>query len=300
MSQTVVAVMTPSVIPSLARPQRLPRPGPRLALGALLAVVAALPAWASAPNHPPALQRLARLEAPTARHVPAAGGGQPATNPCLALLADDPAAALDYAQDWSRHGGGSDAAQCAALSTMAVGNPADAAASLDGLAGEPRLRPARRAALADQAAQAWMLAARPDRALLAARVASGLAPDDPDLLVDRARAANAAGQPAEAVTVLGAMLAAHPARADALVVRASAYRALNRLAQAHADVEAACAAAPDAPDALLERGVVRERLGDLDGARQDWTRILSVSPDAREADLAQQDLALLDAGPEAR
>ncbi len=299
-SQNAVAVMTPSAIPSPARSQCLPHPGRPLVLFALLALVDASPARASAPDHPAALQRLARLEAPTARHAHAAGGGQPAANPCLALLADDPAAALDYARDWSRRGGGSDAAQCAALSTLAVGDPADAAASLDGLAGEPGLRPMLRAALADQAAQAWMLAARPDRALLAARVASGLAPDDPDLLVDRARAANAAGQPTEAVTVLGAMLAAHPARADALVVRAGAYRALGRLAQAHADVEAACAAAPDAPDALLERGVVRERLGDLDGARQDWTRILSVSPDAREADLAQQDLALLDAGPEAR
>ena len=292
--------MIRSVIPSPARPRRLPRPGRRLLLGALLALVAAPPVLASAPDHPAALQRLARLQAPATRHAHAVVGGQSAANPCLALLADDPAAALAYAQDWSRRGGGSDAAECAALSTLAAGNPAGAAAALDGLARQPGLEPVRRAALADQAAQAWTLAARPDQALLAARIASGLAPGDPDLMVDHARAANAAGQPAEAVTVLGAMLAAHPARADALVVRAGAYRALDRLAQAHADVEAACAAAPDAPDALLERGVVRERLGDLDGARQDWTRILSVSPDAREADLAQQDLALLDAGPEAR
>ncbi len=297
MSQNAVTVMIPSAAPFPARPQ--PHRRWRPALGAMLALGAASPARASAPDHPAALQRLARLEAPTARHTHAAAG-QPSVNPCIALLADDPAAALDYAQDWSRHGGGSDAAQCAALSMLAAGDPANAAASLDELARQPALAPVRRAALADQAAQAWMLAARPDRALLAARVASSLAPDDPDLLVDRARVANAAGRPAEAVTVLGAMLAAHPARADALVVRASAYRALDRLVQAHADIEAACAAAPDAPDALLERGVVRERLGDLDGARQDWTRILSVSPDAREADQAQQDLALLDAGPEAR
>ena len=274
----------------------------------MLALAAASPVRAGAPDHPAGPQRLARLEAPATRHAralrdasgEAAGGGPADANPCLALLADDPAAALDRAQDWSRHGGGGDAAQCAALSTLALGDPTGAAAALDALARQPGLAPARRAVLADQAAQAWTLAARPDRALRAARVASGLAPDDPDLLVDRARAANAAGQPAEAVAVLGALLAAQPARADALVVRAGAYRALDRLAQAHADIEAACAAAPDAPDALLERGVVRERLGDLDGARQDWTRILSVSPDAREADLAQQDLALLDAGPEAR
>ncbi len=300
MSQNAVAVMIPSVAPSPDRPHHPSRHRWRPVLGSVLALGAASAARAGAPDHPAALQRLARLEAPTTHHAHDAAASRPGVNPCLGLLADDPAAALDYAQDWSRHGGGSDAAQCAALSTLAVGNPADAAASLDGLARQPGLRPVQRAALADQAAQAWMLAAKPDRALLAARIASDLAPGDPDLLVDRARAANAAGQPAEAITVLGAMLAAHPARADALVIRAGAYRALDRMAQAHADIEAACAAAPDAPDALLERGVVRERLGDLDGARQDWTRILSVSPDGREADLAQQDLALLDAGPEAR
>ncbi len=293
--------------PPRTRPTRHASLAPRPAAGLLLALLAVAPARASAPDQPGGLQRLARLEAPAGRHphaVASGGGARGATlagsNPCLALLADDPAAALRDAQDWARHGGGGDAARCEALSTLALGDPAAAAATLDGLVRQAGSTPAQRAALADEAAQAWTLAGKPNRALAAARLASGLAPNDPDLLVDQARAAQEAGQPAEAVAVLGGVLAAHPARIDALVVRARAYRALDRLPQARADIEAACRAAPDAPDALLERGVVRERLGDLDGARQDWTRILSVSPDANEADLAQQDLALLDAGPEAR
>ena len=96
------------------------------------------------------------------------------------------------------------------------------------------------------------------------------------------------------------MLAREPARIDALVERAAAYRKLNRLDAARSDIDTACGLMPDAPDALLERGIVRERQGDLEGARRDWNRILSVSPDTHEADLAQQDLALLDAGPDAK
>ena len=281
-----------------------PRVSPSLVLGPILALLALVPARAGTPDRPAPLQRLAGLEAPAPRHAGPGGrigtGGGGGTDPCLELLADDPAASRDYAREWARHGGGGDAARCAALSTLALGDPAAAAAALDGLSHQPGLRAPQRARLADEAAQAWLLAAKPDRALLAARVASESAPDDPDLQLDHARTANRAGEPAEAVAVLATLLAAHPARADALVVRAGAYRALNRLPLARADIEAACRLVPDAPDALLERGVVRERLGDLDGARQDWTRILSDSPDAHEADMAQQDLALLDAGPEAR
>ena len=304
MSQNVGIVMTLSLVPTSARSMPLTALLGGLVLAAALAPAAASPAGASDPDHPGGTQRLAKLEAPAARHAGSVAGTRASAeaaagigaNPCLRLLADDPADALDYAQDWSKHGGGGAAAQCAALSTLALGDPAAAAAALDRLARAPGSVPARQAALADEAAQAWLLAGKPDRALQAARIASGLVPDDPDLLVDHARAANAAGRPAEAVAVLGA----RPLRADALVARAGAYRALGRLAEARADIEAACLAAPDAPAALLERGVVRERLGDLDGARRDWTRILSVSPDAHEADMAQQDLALLDAGPEAR
>lgn len=259
------------------------------------------------PHHPARLQRLARLEAPPARPRRAnpaqAMGARTAAdgaNPCLSLLSDDPASAADYAEDWAKKGGGDAAGECAALADVALGNPAAGAASLDALSQQAGLPSARRALLADQASQSWLLAAQPDHALASARVASALDPGNGDLLVDRARAAIADGQPGEAVSDLAPVLAAHADRADALVVRATAFRTLNRITEARSDIEAACARLPDEPDALLERGILRERSGDLDGARSDWSRILSVSPDTHEADLAQQDLALLDAGPEAR
>ncbi len=287
------------------------QPRSRIAVPLLLAAACAVrPAMAAELSaHPVRLQRLAKLEAPPARlSRPGAArtmGAQAAAdgtgdNGCLALLADNPAGAADYAQDWARRGGGDAAAQCAALADVALGDPVAGAASLDDLSRQASLPARRRALLADQAAQSWLLALRPDQALRSARAASALAPGDPDLVVDGARAAVAAGQPAEAVSGLASVLAAHPDRGDALVVRATAFRTLNRIAEARADIEAACARLPDEPDALLERGILRERSGDLDGARDDWSRILSLSPDTHEADLAQQDLALLDAGPDAR
>ncbi|WP_419729875.1 tetratricopeptide repeat protein [Lichenicola sp.] len=245
------------------------------------------------------LQRLAKLEAPADRHahdaVLAAG-----SNACLALLASDPQAASDDAVEWSKHGGGDDAAQCGALADVALGDPAAGAASLDALSQHRTTAEQRRALFADQAVQAWLLAGRPDAALASARHAVALDPADEDLLVDRGRAAVAAGDAADAVADLSHALAVHPNNTEALVARAAAYRRQERLDAARADIDTACQIEPDEPSALLERGILRERTGDADGARADWDRILAISPDTHEADLAQQDLALLEAGPEAR
>jgi len=81
------------------------------------------------------------------------------------------------------------------------------------------------------------------------------------------------------------------------VLRASAWRGLGRLAEAAADIDRALALDPDDPDALLERGILRQRRGDLDGARADWDRARALAPDSATGDLAEQNLALLDAGP---
>ncbi|MGI4748908.1 MAG: tetratricopeptide repeat protein [Janthinobacterium lividum] len=244
------------------------------------------------------LQRVARLEAPPVRQThltnekPVAG-----SNACLALLASDPETASDAAREWARHGGGDDAAQCAALADIALGNTVSGAGSLDALSQHGNAPAAHRAQFADQAMQAWLLAGKPIDALASARRAVALDPLDPELLVDRGRAEVAAGDPAGAVTDLSKVLAMQPANGDALITRASAFRRLERLGEAKADIDAACLLEPDEPSALLERGILRERAGDADGARTDWDRIVSLSPDTHEADMAQQDLALLDAGP---
>jgi regulator of sirC expression with transglutaminase-like and TPR domain len=55
---------------------------------------------------------------------------------------------------------------------------------------------------------------------------------------------------------------------------------------------------PDNAEGLLERGILRQRKRDEAGARADWQRIMALVPGTPTADLAQQDLALLEAGPE--
>ena len=66
------------------------------------------------------------------------------------------------------------------------------------------------------------------------------------------------------------------------------------------DIDRAVGRDPDDAEALLERGILRERSNDASGARADWERAISLEPDSDTADLAQQDLALLDAGPDRR
>jgi tetratricopeptide (TPR) repeat protein len=198
---------------------------------------------------------------------------------CMDMLADDPAGADALATAWKN------------------GNPAAGAALLTQLATTSTADPSARAEVFGQAAQAWTMAGNTAQAYATAAQAIALDPDDPELRVTHAIAASAVHQDKEAIDDLTAVLANDPKRADALTLRATAYRRLNDLAHAEADITLACAQDPDNPDALLERGVIRQRQGDRDGARQDWERVADLAQDTATGDLAQQDLALLDAGP---
>jgi len=82
-----------------------------------------------------------------------------------------------------------------------------------------------------------------------------------------------------------------------LVLRASVWRRLNKVAEARSDIEQALALDPDDAEALLERGIQRQATGDLEGARHDWTRARDVDPNSEAAELATQNLTLLDSGP---
>jgi tetratricopeptide (TPR) repeat protein len=214
---------------------------------------------------------------------------------CMDMLADDPAGADALAVGWKN--GGEAAMQCHALAQIELGNPAAGATLLTALAGASTAEPTARAEVFGQAAQAWTMAGNADQAYATATQAITLSPDDPELRVTHAIAAIAVHQDREAIDDLTDVLATDPKRADALTLRATAHRRLNELAQAKADIALACAQDPENPDALLERGIIRQRSGDRDGARQDWEKAADLSPDTPTGDLAQQDLALLDAGP---
>ncbi|MCA3414378.1 MAG: hypothetical protein INF84_07240, partial [Roseomonas sp.] len=58
--------------------------------------------------------------------------------------------------------------------------------------------------------------------------------------------------------------------------------------------------APRNVEALLERGILRQLRGEAEAARRDWERVLELAPDSAAADLAAQNLALIEAGPSLR
>ncbi|HEY1300585.1 MAG TPA: tetratricopeptide repeat protein [Stellaceae bacterium] len=205
---------------------------------------------------------------------------------CMKLAKSDPVAAETLAQGWQKKGGAHPADHCAAVALIGLGKYRDGADRLDALAKAMEKAPlSLRADVLDQAAQAWLLAGEPVRAYGDATAAIGLAPNNPDLLVDRAEAAASAGYFDKAVADLDRVLKTDPHRVDALVYRASAYRALDRLDPALADIEAALKRAPDSAAALLERGDIRRLKGDLAGAHRDWEQVGKVAPGS-QADMA--------------
>jgi Flp pilus assembly protein TadD len=217
---------------------------------------------------------------------------------CLALLTDDPNGALAAAEAWRANGGGDGAMHCDALAQIASGRPDTGAVLLEQLAATSTAPELARASVLDQAVQARLMTNQPEQAFDDATAALALAPEDADLLIDRATAAGDLGRLDAAIADLTQALTLDVQRADALVLRARDLRRKNRLDLAERDVERAMALDPDDPEALLERGILRQRRGDVVGARADWQRAQVLDPASTAADLAQQNLALLEAGPE--
>ena len=221
-------------------------------------------------------------------------------NHCLDMVDDDPEGAKGFAETWAASGGGDGAEHCLALADIELGDPEAGAERLERLGGSSQGAAATRASVYDQAGQAWMMAGQPGRAFAAETLALALSPDDPDLLVTRAAAARDLDRYEEAVDDLTHALDSDPRRVDALVARASASRLLGHLDAAEDDIERAFALDRDSPEAHLERGILRQRRGDRAGARADWEAAAALAPDSDTADLAQQNLALLEAGPAQR
>jgi regulator of sirC expression with transglutaminase-like and TPR domain len=143
-----------------------------------------------------------------------------------------------------------------------------------------------------------MLADQPDQALRDATVALALAPDDLGLLICRASVDARLGHYEPTIGDLSTALARDVERADVLLVRAASWRAMNRLDRAALDIARAIEFNPDDPEAWLERGIQRQRTGDSAGVRADWEHARGLDPNGAVADMAEQNLALLDASPE--
>ena len=212
---------------------------------------------------------------------------------CMARARDAPQAAFDDAIAWTGLGGGQAARHCLAAALIGLGQHAEGARRLEGLAQESR-ETAMRAELLAQAAQAWLLAGDGARADDVLTAAIRIAPDDAELLIDRAGARAQLNRYSEAAEDLTAALAQAPGRADALALRAGARRFQGDTDGALTDAEAALALDPALPEALLERGILRRLKNDEAGARADWLKILVVAPAGAAADAARKNLEMLD------
>jgi len=219
---------------------------------------------------------------------------------CLGMLTNDPAGAANFAEAWEGTGGGDGATHCLGLATIALGEPEKGAAMLEQLAASSKGTNVSRATVYGQADQAWLIAGDAERAYGAATLALSLSPDDPDLLIDRAVSEGILERYQESIDDLTRALDLDPKRPDAYTFRGSAWRHMGNLELAADDIDRALILDPDRPEALLERGILRQRQDDAAGARADWERAISLSPDSATADLAQQNLALLEAGPSQR
>ena len=217
---------------------------------------------------------------------------------CLDTLASDPTGAVTMAETWQADGGGDGAMHCRGLALIASGNPASGAALLEQLAQHATLPPLGRAAVLSQAGQARLMVSQADKAQADATEALALSPADTELFIMRATADDMLGRFQDGIDSVSEALRLDARRPDALVLRAEMHRKLNQLDLAQSDVTRALVLDPDDPDGLLERGIIRQRMGDTAGARADWEHARGIDPDSTTADLAQQNLSLLEAGPE--
>ncbi|MBR0659459.1 tetratricopeptide repeat protein [Neoroseomonas oryzicola] len=219
---------------------------------------------------------------------------------CLDMLEDDPEGARRFADSWGMDGGGESAAHCAALAALSLGEAERAAEALERIAARSQAGIAARAAVFGQAGEAWTAAGKPQRAHAALTLALALVPADAQLLTARAVALLALDRPSEALDDLDHAVAADGSNAESWVLRASALRRLDRVGPAAESVAQALRLEPDNVEALLERGVIRQIQGDASGARSDWERVIELAPDGPTADLAAQNMALIEAGPAQR
>jgi tetratricopeptide (TPR) repeat protein len=240
---------------------------------------------------------IALLAAPALadRRPPPDIGNTPDYQSCLELADAAPEEGFERALQWQSRGGGVEARHCAAMALVAQGQYAEAADRLERLAEDmSKLGDPKGLVVLGQAGNAWMLAGLIERAKFVFDAALKIAPDDPDLLIDRARARGENGEFELAIVDLDRVLGKAPNREDALVFRAAARRKLNQPERAERDLATVLSRQPNNVEALLERGAVRRALADLTGARADWTRVVMLAPDSPAAEAAQSFIEQLD------
>ena len=214
---------------------------------------------------------------------------------CMVLVDKNPTEALESAVAWEKRGGADAAQHCQALALIGLRQYEDAGVLLERIAETmPQVRAPIAAEVFGQAAYAWKLAGKDERALHDLNQGLLLQPKSGELLIDRALLYGESGMYFEALDDLNVAADLLPGRPDIFAYRASAYISLSQLDLAADNLDQALLIAPDYPQALLERGKLRHLNGDKEGARKDLLRVLEVAPKTDVAGAAQQQLEKLD------
>jgi tetratricopeptide (TPR) repeat protein len=211
---------------------------------------------------------------------------------CLSLAHSSPKAAYEAAQKWNA---GAPAEHCEAVALTGMKQYVEAAKKLDVLARDTKNgTPTDRATLFDQAGNAWLLAKHPAQASDSFTAGLVLAPDNADLLMDRARASAMSNDWASADRDLTAALLHQQDNPELYVLRASARHALGRKKEARADIDQALHLNPAFSEALLQRAEMEMAEGDEASARADWQAVVDTSPNTGAAKEARAKLAELE------
>lgn len=214
---------------------------------------------------------------------------------CMVLVEQNASDALESAVAWEKQGGGDAAQHCQARALIGLGQYEDAGVLLERIAETmPQVKAPIASEVFAQAAYAWGLAGKMERALHDLNQGLMLQPRNGELLIDRAMLYGQNGMYFEALDDLNAAADLLPGRPDIYAYRASAYISLSQLDLAADNLDQALTIAPDYPQALLERGKLRLLQGDKDGARKDLLRVLEIAPKTEVAGAAQQQLEKLD------
>ncbi len=202
---------------------------------------------------------------------------------CIGLVADDPAAALNMAQNLKLKGGGDEAGgmHCEALALMGMGRAGEAGSAFFDLA-ERMLNAddAMRSEIYAQAGDAWAIAGSPKLALRAYDNAIARMPEDATYYAGRARVKAIAKDWKGVRDDAAEALALDPNYPEPMLLRSAANRTLGYPRASLVDANHAVELRPHSLDALLERGLVHKALGDKHSAWGDWNTLLRYAKQA--------------------
>lgn len=216
----------------------------------------------------------------TAQKSPAASSEVERHQACITKIDTDAKGAYEDALQWMTSSGDRPAARhCAALALIELGQPAEGAIRLEDLANakDSGAIEARAVYLA-QSGNAWLLAKKPDAAIVTLTNAMKLQPGDADLLKDRARAFIMKKEWEDAGADLDAANKIAPRDDEALRLRAGVLKELKRYDEAWGDVSTAMAIAPTDVKNVVVRGDIREAMR-LAGLPDPDDRKVSSQPD---------------------